>query len=249
MHLEIDTGCGRSGFLPEEALSAWEEATNSGLIVDGISTHFADADGAEVDFTLEQWRLFTETRKKLESAGAKFEWSHAGNSAASLRIQTLDCNLTRPGLLIYGISPPIPNSNLKAPDIRPALSLRARVATVRNLPAGHNISYGLTHTLTRPSRIATVLIGYGDGYPRRLSNCGEMLIRGMRVPILGRVCMDQTMIDVTDLPNVRAGEIATCIGTDGQERISIQEIAKLIGTTDHEIPTTLTDRVERIYLD
>lgn len=245
VHLEIDTGCGRSGFLPKDALEAWREAVQSGLKVTGLATHFADADGSEEAFTWNQWKQFAETRAALEEAGAKFDWFHAGNSAATLRLQTLECNLVRPGLLIYGISPPLPFSLQSCPKILPALSLRARVASVRDLPEGHNISYGLTHALLRPSKVATVLIGYGDGYPRRLSNCGEMLLHGKRVPILGRVCMDQTVVDVTDLPEIRAGDIATCIGADGAERIRIEEIAKLIHTTDHEITSALTARVGR----
>ncbi len=248
IHLEIDTGCGRSGFMPEEAVEAWRFAMEQGLKINGLATHFADADGSEEDFTLEQWRKFARTRRQLESAGASFDWIHAGNSAATLRIPTLDCNLVRPGLLIYGISPPLPGSSPLALKLRPALSLKARVATVRNLPAGHNISYGLTCALARQSRVATVLIGYGDGYQRRLSNQGEMLVRGRRVPILGRVCMDQTMVDVTDLPEVFPGEIATCIGEDGQEKITVEEIARKIGTTDHEITTTLTSRLPRVYV-
>ena len=248
VHLEIDTGCGRSGFLPEEAVAAWRFATELGLKINGLATHFADADGSEEDYTLEQWKKFAWTRRQLESAGANFEWIHAGNSAATLRIPTLDCNLVRPGLLLYGISPPLPGGSPLTLKLQPALSLKARVATVRNLPAGHNISYGLTCALTRPSRVATVLIGYGDGYPRRLSNQGEMLVQGRRVPILGRVCMDQTMIDATDLPEVFPGEIATCIGEDGKEKIIVEEIARKIGTTDHEITTMLTSRLPRVYV-
>ncbi len=248
VHLELDTGCGRSGFLPEEAVEAWRFATEQGLRINGFATHFADADGSEEDFTLEQWNKFARTRRCLESAGASFEWIHAGNSAATLRIPTLDCNLVRPGLLLYGISPTLPGGSPLELKLRPALSLKARVATVRNLPEGHNISYGLTCALARPSRVATVLIGYGDGYPRRLSNLGEMLVQGRRVPILGRVCMDQTMVDVTDLPEVFPGEIATCIGEDGKEKITVEEIARKIGTTDHEITTALTSRLPRVYV-
>ncbi len=248
IHLEIDTGCGRSGFLPEEAVAAWRFATEKGLKINGLATHFADADGSEENFTLEQWKKFALIRHQLECAGASFDWVHAGNSAATLRIPTLDCNLVRPGLLLYGISPPLPGGSPLELKLRPALSLKARVATVRNLPAGHNISYGLTCALARPSRVATVLIGYGDGYPRRLSNQGEILVQGRRVPILGRVCMDQTMVDVSDLPEVFPGEIATCIGEDGKEKITVEEIARKIGTTDHEITTTLTSRLPRVYV-
>src|SRR5205085_8665745 len=132
--------------------------------------------------------------------------------------------------------------------VRPVLALKARVAAVRELPAGHTVSYGATCRLSRPSRVATVLIGYGDGYPRRLSNCGAVLLRGRRAPILGRVCMDQTVVDVTDIPGVLPGEEAVCIGAQGEERISVEEIARQIETTEHEITTCLTARIPRVYL-
>jgi alanine racemase len=122
------------------------------------------------------------------------------------------------------------------------------VATVRSLPTGHPISYGVTHRLTRPSRVATVLIGYGDGYPRRLSNNGQMLLRGQRAPILGRVCMDQTVVDVTDIPGVAPGEEAVCIGAQGRERIRVEEIARRVETTEHEVTTCLTARLPRCYI-
>ena len=249
VHLDIDTGMGRSGVLPEHADALWRQCGALGLKVTGICTHFADADGSEEDFTFMQWKMFAETRRDLEKMGAGFEWTHAGNSAATLRIPTLDCNLVRPGLLLYGISPPLPGGAQEILRLRPALSLKARVATVRKLPAGRNISYGLTCTLERPSRVATILIGYGDGYPRRLSNQGEVLLLGRRVPILGRVCMDQLMVDATDLPEIFPGEIATLIGANGEERIIVEEIARKIETTDHEITTSLTSRLPRVYVE
>jgi alanine racemase len=120
---------------------------------------------------------------------------------------------------------------------------------VRDLPAGSTISYGATFTLSRSGRVATVLIGYGDGYPRRLSNCGHMLLRGVRAPILGRVCMDQTVVEVTHIPGVAPGDAAVCIGSDGEERITVEEIAARIQTTEHEVTTCLTARVPRVFLE
>jgi alanine racemase len=130
----------------------------------------------------------------------------------------------------------------------PVLTLKARIGAVRELPAGHTVSYGATYALSRPSRVATVLIGYGDGYPRRLSNRGELLIHGRRAPIIGRVCMDQIVVDVTDLPAaVAAGDECICIGVDGSESITAESIAQAIQTTEHEITTCLTSRLPRIY--
>ncbi|HZT43126.1 MAG TPA: alanine racemase [Chthonomonadaceae bacterium] len=256
VHLEVDTGMGRSGILPDQALDLWRATSAAGLRVTGLTTHFADADGADLEFTAAQQSAFDRVRTALEQAGARFEIIHLPNSAATLRFGAAGGNLVRPGLLLYGILPPIPNLTAPAasaanspslPALQPVLTLAARVATVRTLPAGHPISYGVTHRLARPSRVATVLIGYGDGYPRRLSNRGAMLLRGKRAPILGRVCMDQTVIDVTDIPGVEPGEEAVCIGSQGDDRISIEEIAAVIDTTEHEISTCLTPRVARIF--
>lgn len=241
IHLDVDTGIGRSGVQPAEAVGLWQRAVRAGVDVSGVSTHFADADNEESLLTPQQERAFDCACTELTEAGARFEWVHAANSPAMLRRCVQAANLMRPGLLLYGIG--------SAPyALAPALALKATVATVRDLPAGHGISYGATHRLTRPSRIATVLIGYGDGYPRRLSNQGHMLIRGHRVPILGRVCMDQTVVDVTDTPIVIPGDEAVCIGVQGGKRITIEDIAAQIATTPHEITTCLTARLPRYYV-
>ncbi|HZO91638.1 MAG TPA: alanine racemase [Chthonomonadaceae bacterium] len=255
IHLEIDTGMGRAGVLPEAALSLWRAALQAGLRVTGLATHFADADGPDSTFTQSQVLAFQRTRAALEEAGARFEVIHLSNSAATLRFPEARGNLIRPGLLLYGILPPVPApaydvasaNTAEWPAVQPVLTLKARVATVRALPAGHPISYGVSHRLKRPSTVATVLIGYGDGYPRRLSNQGHMLLRGRRAPILGRVCMDQTVVDVTDIPGVVPGEEVACIGAQGAERITVEEIAALLDTTEHEITTCLTARIPRLY--
>ena len=263
VHLEIDTGMGRSGIMPERAVDLWRHCMRLGLSVSGLCTHFADADGEDAAFTGLQWARFAAARRALEDEGARFTWVHASNSAAALRYGATACNLARPGLLLYGILPamlaadhaserggddryPLGNG---AAALRPALALKARVATVRHLPAGSTISYGATYRLRRTSRVATVLIGYGDGYPRRLSNCGEMVLHGCRAPILGRVCMDQTVIDVTDIPRAAAGDVAACIGVDGTVQVTAEAIARLLETTEHEVTTCLTARLPRLYLD
>jgi len=245
VHLEIDTGIGRAGVLPEEALSFWQELVAAGLRVTGLMTHFSDADG-DAERTLAQKCLFQQVRSVLEQAGARFEQVHMSNSAGALRLGAADSTLFRPGLLLYGIQPSLPG--IPPLSLQPVMAVKARVGTVRSLPPGHPISYGATHHLTRPSRVATVLLGYGDGYPRRLSNCGSVLLRGRRAPILGRVCMDQTVVDVTDIPGVEAGEVAVCIGRQGQARIRVEEIAAHIETTEHEITTCFTARLPRVFL-
>lgn len=248
VHLEIDTGIGRSGVLPNDAIALWRYATENELRVTGICTHFADSDGANIEqFTQPQMTLFERTRKAIENRGARFLWIHESGSAAVLRVPGANGNLVRPGLLIYGLRPAVPMSEQKTLSLRPVLTLKTHIATVRELPAGHNISYGLTCALERNSRVATILIGYGDGYPRRLSNRGHVLVRGKLAPILGRVCMDQTVVDVTDIPEASAGDIAVCIGTQGSASLSAESLAACIGTTEHEITTCLTPRLPRIY--
>jgi alanine racemase len=247
VHLDIDTGMGRSGIAPNDAVRLYLAAIAKGLTVTGISTHFADADGESDSHALGQLARFRSAMAALQQVGAHFEWIHIANSAVTVRFPDAPGNLVRPGLLLYGIQPPVPDREA-FPSLRPVMSLKARVASVRELPAGATISYGATFRLSRPSRVATVLIGYGDGYPRALSNRGAMLLGGRRAPILGRICMDQTVVDVTDIPGVRPGDIAVCIGADGGERISVEEIARLVDTTEHLIPTVITARVPRILV-
>lgn len=245
--LEIDTGMGRYGATRGQEESLWLEALEAGLNVVGLSTHFSEADSADASFTQAQidyfesmhWHLeslnFTETRDVSLSA-----------SHGMMRFREAGGNLVRPGLLVYGI---VPKLGVDVPDgLRPALALKSRIAAIRELPAGHGISYGRTHTLTRPSRVATVLIGYGDGYPRRLSNLGTMLVRGKHAPILGRVCMDQTVVDVTDIPDALPNDEVVCIGEQGSAEITATDIARQIQSIEHEVLTALLPRVQRIYL-
>ncbi len=246
VHLEVDTGIGRAGVLPEAAPEFWRETVAAGLRVTGLMTHFADADGDE-PFTRAQQIAFLAVQRSLEQIGAQFEHVHLSNSAGALRFGMTDSTMFRAGLLLYGIQPRLSGAAPLLP-LRPVMSVKARVATVRSLPQGHPISYGATHRLGRPSRVATVLLGYGDGYPRRLSNCGAMLLHGRRAPILGRVCMDQTVVDVTDIPGVAPGEAAVCLGVQGRERITVEELAALLATTEHEITTCLTARLPRVLL-
>lgn len=245
VHLEVDTGIGRAGVLPEDALEFWRQSLAAGLNVTGLMTHFSDAEG-DAEFTRGQVETFYAVRRMLEQAGARFEQVHMSNSAGSLRCGAAESTLFRAGLLLYGIRPAMEAAG--SLTLRPVMTIKARVATVRALPEEHPISYGMTHRLKRPSRVATVLLGYGDGYPRRLSNCGAVLLRGQRAPILGRVCMDQTVVDVTDIPGVEAGDVAVCLGAQGQERITAEELAGLLGATEHEITTCITSRLSQILL-
>ena len=245
VHLSIDTGMGRMGCLSEEAAAlAGQIRQMSNLRLEGLCTHFPSAD-EDADFTRLQIGVF---RSLLQTQPA-FSWVHLDNSAGILDFLEWqpDANLVRPGLMLYGLCP----MGTHQDDLRPVMSLRSRVTLVRQLPSGHSISYGRTYVTSRPTLVATVGIGYGDGYPRQVSNQGaEVLIRGRRCPILGRVTMDQIMVDVSALSgSCLPGEVVTLIGRDGSECILASEVATWAGTISWDILTGLTSRVERVVAD
>jgi len=246
VHLEADTGMGRSGVLPDQVAQVAEQVARMPCIhLTGLATHFPSAED-DPAFTARQLETLNQARKKVEAAGAPLRYVHCASSAAILRYPESRLNLVRPGLLLYGILPAVPPET-PIPDLRPALTLKTRVVLIRSLPAGHPISYQRTHTLARASRIATLPVGYGDGYPRALGNAGHALLCGRRAPIVGRVCMDVTLADVTDIPEAAVGSEVVLIGAQGQAQIRVEEIARLIGTTEHDVTTRLTPRVPRIY--
>jgi alanine racemase len=239
VHISIDTGMGRGGFIPvglPDILTQLEALP--GIEIEGIGSHLPSADEDE-EFTRSQFASFRET---LDSLGgpSRFRWIHLSNSAGLLGYKNDPCNLVRPGLMLYGISP-IPGHQEKLQNV---MTLMSRVTLVRNLPKGHGISYGRAFVTTRETRVATVGIGYGDGYPRHLSGQGaEVFIRNRRFPILGRVTMDQIMIDVTD-SEVEAGDAVELFGPN----IRVDEVATKAGTIAWEILTGITPRVVRIHL-
>ncbi len=246
IYLEIDSGMGRSGAYGQASELLWRETWEANVEVIGLSTHFANADNSDITYSKRQVDDFELTRFHLESLQfTEFGDISVAASHGMLRFGAAGGTVVRPGLLTYGI---VPQIDADAPEgLRPGLTLKARVATIRELPAGHNISYGLTHTLRRDSRVATVLIGYADGYPRRLSNNGSMLVHGQHAPILGRISMDQTVIDVTDIPDAVAGDETVCIGIQGDKSITVSEIAQQIGSIEHEVLTAFSLRVHRVY--
>lgn len=251
VHLDVDTGIGRAGVQVSEALASLAalDALPS-LRVTGIATHFASADEDLVDVHL-QWASFADFLTSL-GARADFLLIHASNSPATLVLPSeARHQMIRPGLLLYGIEP-APGMFLEIGDtpLRPALSLKTRVTLCRALPGGATISYGRTYTVPPGGGVyATLGVGYGDGYPRRFSGSGHVLIHGKRAPICGRVCMDQTVVDVSHIPGVQAGDIATLIGTDGGETLTGGGLADALQTTPHEITTCLTARVPRVLVN
>ncbi len=242
VHITVDTGMGRGGFLLSELTQALDKLiTLNNLVIEGIGSHLPSAD-EDREFTLSQFDTFT---KLVTAAREKnnhiFDYVHLSNSAGLLDYTSSVTNLVRPGLMLYGIAP-IEQYQAK---LQPVLTLKSRITIIRNLPKGHGISYGRTTILERDSRVATVGIGYGDGYPRSISHQGaEVWIRGQRCPILGRVTMDQTMVDVTDLQEAQGGDEVELFGRN----ILATEIAEKASTIPWEIFTRITPRVTKIYL-
>jgi len=239
-HIAVDTGMGRGGFVVEELVSAMEFLERlENLEIEGIGSHLPSADEDE-DFTNRQFAKFGAIINVL-GGPERFRWIHLSNSAGLLGYDRGVCNLGRPGLMIYGVSPLLGFQE----NLRTVMTLKSRVTLVRTLPAGHGVSYGRQFITTKPTRVATVGIGYGDGYPRHVSGQGaEVWLRGRRFPILGRITMDQTMVDVTGADDVVEGDEVEMFGPN----IAVAEIALKAGTIVWEIFTGITPRVMRCHV-
>jgi alanine racemase len=239
VHLAVDTGMGRGGFVADhlpEKLAQLEGMEH--LEIEGIGSHLPSAD-EDAEFTLRQFERFHAIIRELGGSG-RFKWMHLSNSAGLLGYDPGVCNLSRPGLMLYGVSP-LAGFQGKLATV---MTLKSRVTLVRRLPTGHGISYGRQFVTTRPTRVATLGIGYGDGYPIHVSGKGaEVWIRGQRLPILGRITMDQMMVDVTAVEEVREGDEVEVFGAN----IPVAEIAEKAGTIVWEIFTGITPRVQRCY--
>ncbi|MBI5074678.1 MAG: alanine racemase [Nitrospirae bacterium] len=245
VHIKIDTGMGRIGFRPEQAVeSALEIAGMEGIRLEGLMSHFSDADLADRTYVRQQLQLFGGLRDAVQSRTRLSLCCHIANSAALLSLPDALFDAVRPGIALYGYSP------LKEGfGLRPVLSLKTKVLAVRNLPADSPVSYGRTFITKRDSRIAVVPVGYADGYSRLFSNNADMLVKGRRVPVVGRVCMDMTMIDVTDIPNVSEGDEVMILGTQGEAMITATELAEKINTIPYEILTALGTRARKVFLN
>ena len=251
VHIKVDTGMHRYGVEPTEAVAlARAVSGDARLRLEGLFTHFATADEADGAFLHEQARRFAGVRRALAAAGLAPPLVHLANSAAALRGVVEPAGdppgrpLVRAGLLLYGLSP---SAHIPAPAaFRPVMTLLTRVARVFTLPAGEGVSYGLTFTADRPLRCATLPIGYGDGLSRRLSNQGWAAVSGSACPIRGRVCMDQTVVEVESAPAVAEGDVAVMLGT--APAMSAEDAARLGGTINYEVVTAISARVPRVYL-
>ncbi|HEX9507566.1 MAG TPA: alanine racemase, partial [Myxococcales bacterium] len=250
-HLKVDTGMGRLGVRADE-LEAFLDAIRSYPEVqwDGLMSHFANADLADALLTREQVRRFRTAHQQLLARGLSPQWRHISNSAGVIDLPEVRdgsvFNLVRPGLMLYGVAPA---DRMALPtDLRPILSWRTRVIHLKAVSRGDAISYGSIWTAPRPSRIATLPVGYADGYSRLYSNRASVLIRGQRAPIVGRVCMDLCMIDVTDIEGVQQGDEVVLLGRQGKEQILVGELAELAETIPYEVLCALSSRVPRVLV-
>ena len=259
-HLKVDTGMGRLGLLPQNFQRDNSDALNAdaieetlaiaglgGLELEGIFTHFATADSADKTYAEGQLDLFMIFLDRLRKAGLEPPVRHAANSAALIDMPQSHLDMVRPGIASYGLYPS-DEVNKKHVPLKPAMALKARIIHLKKVPAGFKVSYGSTHETPKATTIATIPIGYADGLNRLLSSSGQMLVHGQLAPIIGRVCMDLTMLDVGHIDNVRMGDEVVIFGQQGSGSITVDEIASALNTINYEIVSTITARVPRVYL-
>lgn len=247
VHVKIDSGMGRLGLLPSEAV-AFVRAVRAipALRVEGVFSHFAAADDADRTFTHAQQQVFMDVVHAVERDGGEIPIKHMANSAATMRFTAAQFQMVRLGIAMYGLPP---SGELSWPvDLHPAMTLKTRIARVQTLPKGASVGYGRTFIAQKKTPIALTAVGYGDGYPRVCSNRGAMLVHGHRAPIAGRVSMDQTSLDVSGIENVRGGDEVVVFGRQGTVEISAGEVAEWAGTINYEIVTALMPRVARVYI-
>ena len=249
IHLALDTGMSRIGFADEpESIEEIKKISQlDNLEIEGMFTHFARADEYDRSPAMVQLDRYLRFADKLEELGVHIPIRHCSNSAGIIRVPEANLNVVRAGITIYGIYP----SDEVEKDVvklRPAMELISHVSYVKDLKPGSQISYGGTFVTEKPMKVATIPVGYADGYPRRLSNQGYVLLHGKKVPILGRICMDQFMVDVSDIPDVKKGDQVTLIGQDGEEFISVDELGDLSGRFSYEFLCGISKRVPRVYV-
>ena len=246
VHVKVDTGMSRYGLLPAEVVPFLQAARAlPGIRVEGLFTHFATADASDQTWVRQQIAEFDQVIAAIRNTGMDIPIIHAANSATTMKLPEAHYDAVRPGIAMYGMNP----SSEWEPvfELYPALTLKSTVSRVRELPVGAGVSYGRTFVTNRPTAAALVPVGYGDGYHRILSNKGIVLVHGKRAPIIGRVCMDQFVIDVTGIPGVQQNDEVVLVGRQGAERVSAEEVGRLAGSINYEVTTGLLPRVVRKY--
>ncbi|MGI6712125.1 MAG: alanine racemase [Bacillota bacterium] len=249
VHIKIDTGMGRIGFLPggETVKKIIQITRMKGLLVEGIYTHFALADHQDKSYTRYQLSKFQEVIAALDGEGIHIPLKHAANSAAIIDMPETHMDMVRPGIIIYGCYPSeeVQKSRIY---LMPAMQLKAQVSFVKKIGTGTSISYGRKFIAEKETMIASLPLGYADGYSRLLSNQGYVLIRGHKAPVVGTICMDQFMVDASGISGIKVGDEAVLFGTQGTEKISVEEIAQRLGTINYEILCMVSERIPRIYI-
>lgn len=247
VHLKAETGMGRIGAQLHEVEPLIKQALGSRYVrLEGLFTHFACADESDKAHTVEQEALFRQFLKRCEQLGADFSLVHCGNSATAIDLPQFGYNAVRVGISLYGLYPSA-EVNRRHVLLKPAMTLKTEVVHVKRVAAGSGISYGATYRPAREETIATLPIGYADGFNRLLSNRGSALVRGRRVPIVGRICMDQTMIKIPDDVDVRVGDEVVLYGRQGDAEIHVDEVAALLGTINYEVTCMVSRRIPRVY--
>lgn len=249
IHIAIDTGMSRIGFqIKEESVDIIEKISKlEGIEIEGIFTHFFASDEQDKNSAYEQYNKFCDINKKLKDRGLDIKVKHCSNSAAIIDMQDVNMDCVRAGIAMYGMYPS-DEVNKQKVKLYPAMELKSHVVYVKDIEAGTGVSYGATFVSDKKMRIATIPVGYGDGYRRSLSGKGSVIIKGMRAPILGRVCMDQFMVDVTHIPDVKAGDEVTLMGRDGNEAISAEELADMAKETfNYELVCDFGKRIPRVF--
>ncbi len=249
IHIALDTGMGRIGFLPEE--KSVEEVYNISLLpnisIEGLFSHFSSADEKDKDYTYKQFEKFNWFYHKLKDRGVDINIRHIANSAAIIDLPETHLDAVRPGIILYGYYPSEEIKKEKI-DLRPVMSLKTNIIHIKKIPAGEYISYGRKFKTEKESVIATLPVGYADGYTRLLFGKAKVIINGKQAPVVGRICMDQCMVDITDIENVNLGDDVILIGSQGETKFDAEDIAKLLGTISYEVTCMISKRVPRVYI-
>ncbi len=249
-YIVCDTGMGRIGYSPEDPMTVEEVkqiAALPGFTIQGLFSHFATADAADKTYATLQEQRFIALYKKLIAADLKIPFRTLANSAAIMEIPSAHFDQVRPGIILYGCYPSdeVDRNQL---ELRPAMSVKANIVHLKKVPAGTTVSYGRRYTATKESLIATIPLGYADGFPRPYSMKGHVLVNGVKAPLAGNICMDQCMVDVTDVPYVRLGDEVTVMGRDGIHEILADDIAEATGTINYEIVCAFGQRLPKVYV-
>ncbi len=261
IHLKVDSGMGRLGIssngfgTPARGGDFKNDAIHEanaigclgGLELEGVFTHFATADSLDKSYAVKQFERFMDFLNRLRLTGLEIPIKHAANSAAIIDMPETHLDMVRGGISLYGLYPS-DEVNKNRVELKPAMELKSRVIHLKKVPAGFKISYGMTYETPKSTTVATVPVGYADGYNRRLSSRGQMLVGGQRAPVVGRICMDLTMLDVGHIPDVRLEDEVVIFGKQGNLTITVDEIAAILETINYEVVSTVTDRVPRFYL-